>query len=80
MALAENEGVRQAGAAFDDGVRVIERIADVIAPDDRFRETIRFGGRNRVVRDDDGEHLTAPGIRIATDIITRTMRGDGLLG
>jgi hypothetical protein len=77
--LAENAAARQAGAGFDDGVRVIRGIADVIAPNDRFRATIRLGGRDRLVRDEDGVHLTAPGIRIATDIITATLRSDGLL-
>jgi hypothetical protein len=64
---------------------MIRRIADVIAPDDGLRKTIQVRGHERVVRDEEGVgdeegvHLTARGIRIATDVVTATVRSDGLL-
>jgi hypothetical protein len=76
---AENDAVRLAGRGFDDGVRVIERVADVIAPHGVYADAIRFGGRMEVVRESDGIHLAPPGVRIAADIVGRTLRGDGLL-
>jgi lysophospholipase L1-like esterase len=76
---AENEAIRQAGSALDDGVRVIERVAGVLSPGYRFRESIPYEGRELVVRDPDGVHLAPDGIRIAADIVTETLRGDGLV-
>jgi hypothetical protein len=79
VTAAQNEGVRLAGGAFVDGVRVIARVADILAPQGRYREAIELDGRTQVVRADDGVHLAAPGIRIATDVVRDTLRGDGLL-
>ena len=76
---AQNAGVRLAGREFVDGVRVIARIADILAPQGQYRDAIEVDGRTQVVRADDGVHLTSPGIRIATDVVRDALRGDGLL-
>jgi len=75
----ENDAARQAAARFDDGVRVIDRVAAVLAPDDRFTAAIRVHGRERTVRDPDGVHFTNLGIRITTNILKDALRDDGLL-
>ena len=79
VARAENDAVRLAGRGFDDGVRVIEKVADVISPEGRYHDSIRIDGREQLVRDSDGVHLTALGIRIVTDIVRETLRSDALL-
>jgi hypothetical protein len=76
---AENEAARQASGGDDDGVLVVDRIAEVLAPHDSFQEAIRYQGRQRVVRDSDGVHLAPSGIRIATNILKDLLRGDALL-
>jgi hypothetical protein len=76
---AENAAIARAAAGFDDGVRLITRVADVLSPDARFHRSVVFRGRSRVVRDEDGVHLAASGIRIASDVVRAAMRGDGLL-
>jgi lysophospholipase L1-like esterase len=77
---AENDAVRQAGGAHDDGVRVIERVARVLSPGYRFYESIDYRGQRLVVRDPDGVHLAPAGVRIATDIVKDALREDGLVG
>ncbi len=76
---AENAAAREAGRGLGESVAVIGRIADVLTPLGTFAESIVVGGRRRVVRDSDGVHLTAPGIRVATNILTARLRLDGLL-
>ncbi|MBA3748026.1 MAG: hypothetical protein H0W96_11130 [Solirubrobacterales bacterium] len=76
---AANAGVAQVAAPMSHGVSVIDRVADVLAPGGRFQTAITLGGRRRVVRHQDGVHLTAPGIRIAINILTAELRRDGLL-
>jgi hypothetical protein len=72
--------VRRAAARFSDGVRLVSGVADVIAPHGQYHKTIVFKGRRRLVRVADGVHLATPGIHIATAILIRALRGDGLLG
>jgi hypothetical protein len=79
VVAAENAGVREAGHGLGDGATVIDRIADVISPGERYADSIIVGAIRRVVRDEDGVHFAAPGIRIAADILTGTLRRDGLL-
>ncbi len=76
---AENDAVREAGGDHADGVRVIERVAGVLSPGNRFVESISVDGREVVVRDPDGVHLTVGGIRIAIDILKQSLLADGLL-
>jgi hypothetical protein len=76
---AENAGVREAASGLGDGATVIDRVADVLSPGARYADSIIVGASRRVVRAEDGVHLAAPGIRIAADILTGTLRRDGLL-
>jgi hypothetical protein len=48
-------------------------------PGGRFRQTIRWEGRTVSVRQEDGEHLNVAGASIATTLIIRRMRRDGLI-
>jgi hypothetical protein len=75
-----NDAVRAAAAQFDDGVRVIHEIADVISPGGVFRESILYRGQQRVVREPDGIHLQGYGVRIAASILLRALREDGIRG
>jgi len=75
---AQNEAIRWAASGADDGVSAIARLADVLSPDGVFHESILVGGRRRIVRDADGIHLSALGIRIATGVLTTNLRRDGL--
>jgi hypothetical protein len=76
---AANAAVQVAGARYDDGVRVIDRVADVLAPHDSFHASIVVHGRRRAVRAADGLHLSNAGIRIAVNILKDVLRSDGLL-
>jgi hypothetical protein len=51
----------------------------MLSPDGRFHRSVVYRGRSRVVRDEDGVHLAASGIRIASDIVRAALRSDGLL-
>lgn len=75
---AENEAVRLAGRDYADGVTVIDKVAAILSPQGRYQDAIRLDGRMRVVRDADGVHLAAAGIRVAANVVGETLRGDGL--
>jgi hypothetical protein len=75
-----NNAVRAAAAQFDDGVRVIHEIADVISPGGVFHRSIFYRGKQRIVREPDGIHLQGYGIRIASSILLRALREDGIRG
>lgn len=77
---AIDAAARAAAGTFGDGVRLVGTVADVLAPQGRYTETIVFKGRRRVVRERDGIHLATAGIHIASAIIVRALRRDGLLG
>lgn len=74
---AINSAIRRAASTFADGVRPVD-IAAVISPGDRYTETITHRGRRELVRDPDGIHLANRGVHIATEIILRAMRSDGV--
>jgi hypothetical protein len=76
---AENVAVRLAGRDYPDGVTVVDKVAAILSPRGEYQDAIRLDGREQVVRDADGLHLAAPGIRVAADIVGATVRGDGLL-
>ncbi|MEY2513074.1 MAG: uncharacterized protein QOJ89_432 [bacterium] len=79
LVRAQNVAAREAARGLDEGIAVIERIADVLTPQGMFSESIDVAGRRRVVRDPDGVHLTGPGIRVVTNVLTAQLRADGLL-
>ena len=75
---AINYAIRQAAAEVGPQVRVVDTVP-AISPGNRFRRRVRYRGRRVVVRDRDGVHLTRAGARIASDLVRRAMRSDGLL-
>lgn len=75
---AVNAAIRAAAAGFPDGVRVIDEIADVIAPDGQYRDRITYRGRATVVRERDGVHLARSGLQIAAAIVRRRLSADAM--
>ncbi|HEX5909169.1 MAG TPA: GDSL-type esterase/lipase family protein [Thermoleophilaceae bacterium] len=75
---AVNASIRRAARAYPDTVRVVDAEA-VFTPGRRYTSTIRFGGRNVNVRQDDGVHLNTAGASIAATLVIRAMRRDGVL-
>lgn len=76
---AVNTAVRIAARLFPKRVRVIDEIAKTLSPNGGFREQIVHRGRLTTVRRDDGYHLAPAGRAIASTILLRAMRQDGLL-
>ena len=64
-------------ATFPDGVRTID-IGPAISPGGIFREEAMYRGRMRVIRQPDGIHLANAGVHLATEVILRAMRREGV--
>jgi hypothetical protein len=75
---AINDAIVQAAAAFPDGIRVVD-IGPAISPGDVYRDEAMYHGRLRVIREPDGIHLANAGIHLATAVIQRVMRRDGMV-
>jgi hypothetical protein len=75
---AINTAIRQAAASFPDGVRAVD-IGPAISPGDIYREKAMYRGRLRVIREPDGLHLANAGIHLATEVVERAMRRDGMV-
>jgi hypothetical protein len=74
-----NQALRAAAQSFPGTVRLID-LGATFTPHGRFRARMRWHGRLRTVRQADGVHLSAAGASIATELIVRRMRRDGLVG
>jgi hypothetical protein len=74
-----NRALRLAAASFPGVVHVVD-LGATFTPGGRFRQTMRWQGRTVTVRQADGVHLSVVGASIATTLIMRRMRRDGLLG
>jgi hypothetical protein len=74
-----NQALRTAARSFPGAVRLID-LASTFTPHGRFRARMRWHGRLRTVRQADGVHLSVAGASIATELIVRQMRRDGLVG
>ncbi len=74
---AINAAITRAAGAFADGVTLVD-IAPLISPGDRFVDAITYRGKRVVVRETDGMHLANAGVHIATNLILRAMRRDGI--
>jgi hypothetical protein len=74
-----NQALRTAARSFPDTVRLID-LGATFTPHGRFRARMRWHGRVRTVRQADGVHLSVAGASIATELIVRQMRRDGLVG
>jgi hypothetical protein len=75
---AINGAIAQAAATFPDGVRVVD-IGPAISPGGVYREKAIYHGELKVIREPDGIHLANAGIHLATEVIERAMRRDGML-
>ena len=75
---AINAAVVQAAATFADGVRVVD-IGPAISPGGVYRESAMYRGKLRVIRAPDGLHLANAGIHLATEVVERIMRRDGMI-
>jgi hypothetical protein len=74
---AINHAILAAAAAFPDGIRVVD-IAPVISPGDVYRDKAIYRGQLKLIREPDGIHLANAGVHLATDVILRAMRRDGV--
>jgi hypothetical protein len=74
-----NQALRAAAQSFPGAVRLID-LGATFTPHGRFRARMRWHGKLRTVRQADGVHLSAAGASIATELIVRQMRRDGLVG
>lgn len=72
-----NAAIAQAAARFTDGIRLVD-LAPAISPGDRYRPTAIYHGRRALIRDPDGIHLANAGVHIATQVILRALRRDGV--
>jgi hypothetical protein len=74
-----NRALRSAARSFPGVVHVVD-LGATFTPGGRFRQTMRWHGHTVTVRQADGVHLSVAGASIATTLIIRRMRRDGLLG
>jgi hypothetical protein len=74
---AINTAIRRAAATFPEGIKLVD-IGPAISPGDHYRLTAIYRGRRAVIREPDGIHLANAGVHIATDVILRAMRRDGV--
>jgi hypothetical protein len=73
-----NQALRTAASSFPGPVRLID-LGATFTPHGRFRARMRWHGKLRTVRQGDGVHLSVAGASIATELIVRQMRRDGLV-
>ena len=74
---AINRAILAAAATFPDGVRVVD-IAPAISPGDVYRDKAMYRGRLKLIREPDGIHLANAGVHLATEVILRAMRREGV--
>ncbi|HEU4973662.1 MAG TPA: GDSL-type esterase/lipase family protein [Baekduia sp.] len=74
-----NRALREAAAAFPGTVHLID-LGRVLTPGGRFRQTMTWHGHAVSVRQPDGIHLSTAGAEIATDLVVRALRRDGVIG
>ena len=75
---AINVAIAQAAATFADGVSVVD-IGPAISPGGVYRDTAMYRGRRRVIRNRDGLHLAGAGVHLATEVVERFLRRDGIV-
>ena len=74
---AINRAIARAAATFPEGVTLVD-IGPAISPGDRYRRTAIYHGRRAVIRQPDGIHLANAGVHLASQVILRVMRHDGV--
>jgi hypothetical protein len=74
-----NAGLRRAAKRYPGEVRTID-LGRTFTPGNHYRSAMRWHGRTVTVRQGDGVHLSVSGASIATSLILRAMRRDGVVG
>jgi hypothetical protein len=74
---AINRAITTAAASFRDGIRIVD-IGPAISPGDVYRDRAMYRGRLRAIREPDGIHLANAGVHIASDVILRALRREGV--
>jgi len=74
---AINRAILAAASTFPDGIRIVD-IGPVISPGGIYRERATYRGEQELVRAPDGIHLANAGVHLATEVILRAMRRDGV--
>jgi len=75
---AINSAILRAAATFPDGIRAVD-VGPAISPGNIYREKAMYRGKLKVIREPDGIHLANAGIHLATEVIERVMRRDGMV-
>jgi lysophospholipase L1-like esterase len=75
---AVDAALREAAAGLRDDVRLIG-LDRVFTPGNRFRPSMRIGGKRVKVRQGDGIHLTAAGASLTANLVIRALRRDRML-
>ncbi|MDX6677661.1 MAG: uncharacterized protein QOE31_1713 [Solirubrobacteraceae bacterium] len=75
---AVNRAIKRAAGRVGRGVRVID-LVKVFTPGGRFRQVIRFRGKNVNARQPDGVHLSVAGASIAATLLVDRLRTDHAL-
>ena len=75
IARVVNAAVRVAAQPYRSHVRVLD-MTTLFTPDGRYRDAMPVSGRDTLVREPDGIHLSDAGSRIAADEVLRVMAED----
>jgi hypothetical protein len=77
-AIVAVDAALRAAAASVPGAAVVPA-DDIFTPGGRYRDTMRYRGRVRRVREQDGGHLSLAGARIAADYVIAALQRRGVL-
>lgn len=75
IARVVNASIGVAAAPFRAQVRILD-MAGLFTPGGRYRDALRIGGRESIVRESDGIHLNPAGSRLAADAVLRALSED----
>ena len=75
---AVNRAIARAARSAGSGVHVID-MRKVFTPHNHFQQRACYRGRCFDARQPDGVHLSIAGSRVASDIIARRLRADGVI-
>jgi hypothetical protein len=70
-----NEAIDVASVPWRAHVRVVD-LGAIFTPDDRFRSAMEIDGRDEIVREPDGLHLTPKGAELAAEEVLEAIRRD----
>ena len=70
-----NAAVAVAAQAYGAQVRVLD-MAALFTPGNRYRDAMKVGGEDTIVRQADGVHLDEAGAKLAADAVQTALRPD----